>query len=93
MPKPSGKKKAPNFNGLKQARADCREKALSSGYDLWPMCWNKYVGYYCPQYRDGNTDSICCVGKSGAITYVSKAVQRVHKFKNYINPPWYDEDK
>lgn len=93
MAKPNGKKKAPNFNGLKQARANCREQALNRNVNIWPLCWNKYVGYYCPQHQFGNADCICHVDKSGALTYVSKAVQRIHKFKHYVNPIGYYEGK
>lgn len=88
--KPSGLKKKPNFNNLKKARAECREMALSKRAWSWPLCWNKYTGYYCPQYQQGNADYLCSVDKSGAITCVNKEVQRVHNFKNYINPPWFD---
>ncbi len=90
--KPSGKKPKnhPNFNNLKQARAECREKANQRGQHWWPLCWNKNDGYYCPEYNRGNRDCICMVDKSGAFTCVSKEVLRVHNLKNYINPAWWE---
>ena len=99
--KPNGKKpkQHPVFTNLKQARAECREQALKRGCHSWPLCWTPNTGYYCPDYEPSNgirtnpTNYVCLVDKSGALTYVSKAVQKVHNFKHYTNPPWYHEGK
>ena len=92
--KPNGKKPKnhPNFNNLKQARAECREKALRGSYP-YPLCWDKNRGYYCPEQRDGypEKDYVCAVDRSGAFTWVHKEVLKVHNLKNYVNPAWWEE--
>ena len=86
MAKPNGKKKKItnlNFNGLKQARAECREKALRRG-SYWPLCWNGVTGYFCPEHS-GHQDAICLVHKSGRYTCAkNKEVLKVHNLKGYV---------
>lgn len=91
--KPSGKKKTPNYGGLKEARAACRENAIKGGRSWWPLCWNKVSGYYAPDSYDApHSDYICFVNKDGSFTCVDKKTAREHPLlKGYKNPAWYQE--
>ena len=91
MAKPNGKKKKVKycFDNFKIARAECREKALSSGWSIgWPFCWEPQCGYYCPTERNNYREEalVCYVDKSGAFTYVCKEDAEFHCIKNYVNP-------
>ena len=90
--KPNGKKPKshPNHTGLKQARAECREKANQRGHHWWPICWNKNDGYYCPDYDTGNKDFLCFVDKSGAFTCVEEEIIKAHNLKGCVNPAWWE---
>lgn len=86
MAKPNGKKKKIvnlNFSGLKQARAECREKAIRNGY-YWPLCWNGVVGYFCPE-QSNHREQICLVHKSGTYTHANnKKILEIHNLKGYV---------
>ena len=93
MAKPNGKKKKVtnlNFNNLKQARAECREKAIRH-YGYWPLCWNGVIGYFCPE-NSGHPEAICLIHKSGVYTRAkNKRVLEIHNLKGYVERicPWH----
>lgn len=64
---------------LKEARKECRNRALKWHRDMWPLCWNKANEYYpASSYEGDDIYRICYIDKNGTAKYFSKENKKLH---------------